>query len=420
MRSKASVLLALIGLALASCSPSGGAPHRAERVPDELLMLRTTTGPMTVEVPSGAVRFERDGAITSPDGSLVYSASVRRGRTTIETDDAATGARVATADVRGTFDLAAVSGSGRSVALVEPLPRGWDPTVPVPRSRTTIVVADPTGQREPVTFDLRGNYEPEAFSTDDGKLFLIQHLPAEAPAVYRVTQLDLALGDVYPVIGPYKGPPERMPGTRLEQVLAPDATRLYTLYSSTRPGYAPHDAPVPENASVSFVHVLDLHEGWAHCVGLPRQLWDRPAAEQAMAVSPDGTTLYVLDPSLGVIASMDTDTLETHVETHVAFGDVSARDAAAQVSADGSTLYVVAGGGAGSVLLEVDTGSFDVLGRSALAGQISGLGLSADGQRLYAANAEDLSILDPTSGVALAEVPLGATGAVLRVVPLAG
>ena len=55
-----------------------------------------------------------------------------------------------------------VSESGREVALVEPLPKGWDPTVPVPRARTTIVVADPNGTRDPVTYDLRGNYEPEA------------------------------------------------------------------------------------------------------------------------------------------------------------------------------------------------------------------------------------------------------------------
>jgi len=53
------------------------------------------------------------------------------------------------------------------------------------------------------------------------------------------------------VFGPFKGPAERMPGTRLLQLLAPDGQRLYTLYSSSRPGYAPHDAPIAGTAARS-------------------------------------------------------------------------------------------------------------------------------------------------------------------------
>lgn len=419
MRAKSSILVSLLGLVLAACtSIAPPAGEDAPAVPRELLMIGTANGPMTVEVPTGSVLFERDGGLVSPDGERVYSASVVEGRTVLETDDTVSGDVLSSITVAGAHDLSVVSGSGGSAALVDPLPRGWEPGVPVPRARTTIVIADPTGEREARTFDLRGNFEPEAFSTDDSKLFLIQHLPAEAPTVYRVTMLDLQLGDVFPVFGPYKGPPERMPGTRIEQVLAPDTNRLYTLYSSTRPGYVPHNAPVP-HAAVSFVHVLDLHEGWAHCVGLPKQLWDRPATEQAMAVSPDGSTLYVVDPARGVIAAMDTETLETRVETGVAFGDVTDADASVQVSADGSTLFVVAGGST-STLFTLDAATFEVTHRAELEGRISGLGLSGDGARLYAANGRGVAVLDPATGDALAEVPLGATGAVLRLSPLAG
>lgn len=419
MRAKSSILVSLLGLVLAACtSIAPPAGEDAPAVPRELLMIGTANGPMTVEVPTGSVLFERDGGLVSPDGERVYSASVVEGRTVLETDDTVSGDVLSSITVAGAHDLSVVSGSGGSAALVDPLPRGWEPGVPVPRARTTIVIADPTGEREARTFDLRGNFEPEAFSTDDSKLFLIQHLPAEAPTVYRVTMLDLQLGDVFPVFGPYKGPPERMPGTRIEQVLAPDTNRLYTLYSSTRPGYVPHNAPVP-HAAVSFVHVLDLHEGWAHCVGLPKQLWDRPATEQAMAVSPDGSTLYVVDPARGVIAAMDTETLETRVETGVAFGDVTDADASVQVSADGSTLFVVAGGST-STLFTLDAATFEVTHRAELEGRISGLGLSGDGARLYAANGRGVAVLDLATGDALAEVPLGATGAVLRLSPLAG
>ena len=189
-------------------------------------------------------------------------------------------------------------------------PKGWDPATPLPRSRTTIVIADPSGRQAPRTYDLRGNYEPEAFSTDDRNLFLIQHLPAETPTVYRVTVLDLKFGFVRPVFGPYKSPPERMPGTRLQQVYAPDGGKLYTLYTSTRAGYAPHDAPVPSDAAVSFVHVLSLSEGWAHCVGLPPAMWDQPASAQALATSADGRSLYIVDSARGLVTVMDTRSLE--------------------------------------------------------------------------------------------------------------
>jgi DNA-binding beta-propeller fold protein YncE len=208
-----------------------------------------------------------------------------------------------------------------------------------------------------------------------------------------------------------------MPGTRLEQVLAPGADRLYTLYTSAHPGYAPHQAPVPANASVSFVHVLDLQEGWAHCVGLPERLWDRPAAEQAMAVSPDGSTLFVVDAALGIVAAMDTSTLETHVAGDVGFGEVGDASAAAVVSADGLTLFVAAGGRS-SRLFAVDVSTFEVVDRWSLEGRVSGLGLSGDGERLYVASGRGVAVVDPRTGERLAEVPLGETGPVVRIWPV--
>jgi hypothetical protein len=219
------------------------------------------------------------------------------------------------------------------------------------------------------------------------------------------------------VFGPYKGPPERMPGTRLEQVLAPGADRLYTLYTSARTGYAPHRTPVPANASVSFVHVLDLREGWAHCVGLPERLWDRPAAEQAMAVSPDGSTLFVVDAALGIVTTLDTSSLETRVAEDVGFGEVGGASAAAVVSADGRTLFVAAGG-RDSTLFAVDVSTLEVIDRWSLEGRVSGLGLSGDGERLYVASGRGVAVVDPRTGERLVEVPLGDTGPVVRISPV--
>ena len=85
-------------------------------------------------------------------------------------------------------------------ALAEPVP-GAAPGLPASRAETTIVVADPAGGVEPMRFRLHGNHEPEASSIDDERLFPIQYLPAETPAVYRVVVLELSSGEVRPVHG---------------------------------------------------------------------------------------------------------------------------------------------------------------------------------------------------------------------------
>ena len=381
-------------------------------VPRETLLLSTQAGPLVVQVPSGSVLFDRPGTVASLGGSWLLSATPSAGSTLLETVDGADAEPASDVRLDGTLDVRVVSESGAAVALTDPLPDGWDPEVPLPRSRTPIVVADPTGAEQPRTYDLRGNFEPEAFSTDDRQLFMIQHLPAEAPTVYRVTVLDLKRGRVYPVFGPYKTPPERMPGIRLQQIISPNADQLYTLYSSARPGYAPHHAPVPNDATVSFVHVLSLQEGWAHCVGLPEELWDRPASEQAMATSPNGRLLYIVDATLGLVTVMDTASLEIRTAP-IDLAVPGVRHTSAVVSADGSALFV-ATAGEHSGVTRIDTDTFEVL-RTWETDDVSGLGLSADGERLYVAFDDRVEVMDATTGSELAGVAVASPAPIERV-----
>lgn len=417
MRPRLLIIVATVVLAAAACTENTSRPdlyRPKDQVLPETLLLSTDSGPLAVRVPTGSVLFERAGAVASPNGSLVFSAKSHGPSTALETLDGATGEVVSDTKVSGDLQVSVASGSGRVVALIEPLPEGWDPATPYPRSRTTIVIADPSGDRAPRTYDLRGNFEPEAFSTNDRQLFLIQHLPAETPTVYRVTVLDLADGSVRPVFGPYKSPPERMPGTRLQQVYAPDGGKLYTLYTSARAGYSPHDAPVPNAAAVSFIHVLSLDEGWAHCVGLPRPLWDQPASAQALASSADGRSLYIVDSVRGLVTVMDTETLEILGTHEVGLHRAGARHTSAVLSADGRTLFVGAGG-ATSTLYAIDTTTFEVTDRWSTAGDASGLALSGDGLRLYVALEDRVVVFDPTTGGELGAVPLLSPGPVLEV-----
>jgi hypothetical protein len=412
MPRKLMVALSAAALVVAACT-QGATDDAANRpVPRETLLLGTQAGPIVVQVPSGSVLFDRPKTVASLGGSWLLSATPSAGSTVLETVDSADAEHASTVRLEGTLDVRVVAESGGAVALMDPLPDGWDSEVPLPRSRTPIVVADPTGAHEPRTYDLRGNFEPEAFSTDDRQLFMIQHLPAEAPTVYRVTVLDLKRGRVYPVFGPYKAPPERMPGIRLQQIISPNADQLYTLYSSARPGYAPHHAAVPNDATVSFVHVLSLQEGWAHCVGLPKELWDRPAIEQAMATSPNGRLLYIVDATLGLVTVMDTASLEIRTAP-IDLAVPGVRHTSAVVSADGSALFVGTSGEHSGVT-KIDTDTFEVV-RTWETDDVSGLGLSADGERLYVAFDDRVEVMDATTGSELAGVAVASPAPIERV-----
>jgi hypothetical protein len=125
--------------------------------------------------------------------------------------------------------------SGRSVALI-PQRALESRHAGSGRNRTRIVVARPDGGRLR-TFDLRGDFEPEAFSTDDRKLFLIECLPGDSGR-YRVRMMRLASGAVLSVGRLTKTAPDSMRGTGRVHEYSPDGDVLYTLYTRQPPNYA--------------------------------------------------------------------------------------------------------------------------------------------------------------------------------------
>ena len=426
MRAKVFIIISAIVVALAACTqdatvrPNRAAPGAAQgSVLSDILLLGTEQGPVAVSLATGSVVAEGTGAVAGPDGSRLYSTSSDGRDTVLQTTDAATGSVLSSTRVRGDLDVRVVSGTGRAVALMEPLPKGVDAWTPIPRSHTTIVVADPTGAREARRYRLDGNFEPEAFSIEDSRLFLIQYLPAEAPAAYRVTVLDLVDGDVRQVFGRFKTPPERMPGIRLGQELDPDGMQLYTLYTNEPGAYAKDVRSWSYgDEEVSFVHVLNLGRGWAYCAGLPEELWGQPASAQAMASSPDGRLLYIVDSVKGLVAVLDTRSLEIIRTKSVELGSLGGVRTTAQMSADGDTLFIgsVADG---SALYAIDTATLDVVHRWPMRGVVSGLGLSGDGLRLYVALDDRVAVLDPATGEELAAVPFFGVDSIVQVSTLA-
>lgn len=422
MRTKPEVIVAsALLMALGACTGT----TRTQPDPDvrsdtsaraDVLVLATADGSMVVDTSSGSVLASDPGAVAAPDGSRLYTDVADAGSTTIETVDAASGLLLSATSLDGTLDVRVASLSGHAVALMDSLPPGADPWIPTPRARTSIVVADPTGAAAPRRFRLAGNFEPEAFSVDDRRLFLIQYLPAEAPTAYRVTFLDLASGDIRPVFGRFNAPPERMPGLRLRQVFDPVTSQLYTLYS-TEPSRAANGYWEKDYAGasrdVTFVHVLSLRQGWAYCAGLPRDLWGQPPGAQAMVTSPDGRSLYVIDSMRGVISRMDTHTLKITDTEHVPLGPVAGTRTSASISADGAMLYV--GSAGDGAVYSLDTATLQVTARWPMSGAVTDLALSVDGARLYAALRDRVAVVDAGSGAELGTLPLQGVDAIVNV-----
>jgi hypothetical protein len=405
-------LVVLVGLAvgLSACSD---APQQssARRTPHpspadrhqlrELLVLGSPAGVTVLDPATGSARFTGAGVPAMADWSKVLTAASGGGETLLRQHQASTGGVLATQSVAGDLAIRVVSPGGTKVALMAPGPPGGSPWIPRPRAFTDIVVADVTGLHDPVRFHLKGNFEPEAFSTDGQRLFLIRYLPPRAPAAYQVATLDLAEAKVYPVYGREKSPVETMAGTRLQQVASPNGARLYALYASQPPAYAQgHDAAQARaKRPVAFVHTLSMDEGWAVCVGLPKALWGGDPRDEALAVSPDGRLLYVVDTARGVISAVDTDELSVVATGRVSFAgvDVGASGEGATravVQPDGAALFV----SKGSNVMVVDAATLRIQSAFGATGPVSGLAFGADGSTLYMRLPGEVDVLNALSG----------------------
>ena len=255
--------------------------------------------PLPTNVPDTA--FNPAVAIANVDGSVVVTAT-KTGLVFADSDGGITDP----IELPPAAELRAVSAAGTRAALFEHS-----------EDRSLITVVDRTNGA-PITteYELPGLVEPEAFSTDGGVLFVIDHQVATAPGAYRVRPLDLATGRLETILGPTKVPfTEDMNGTGRRQVWSPDGTRLYTLY--IRQTHHHHDAEEGDTGSHAhgdagsdgFVHVLDLDEEWAFCLDLPAEFGRGDLETTALAVSPDGKTVAVADATAGRVAFASTEEL---------------------------------------------------------------------------------------------------------------
>lgn len=275
-----------------------------------------------VVVPNVVVGRTKDGLAVIRDGKLdpvgAGAASlsgstlcVARGGE-IEVISTLSGVGMGTFALKGDLVPRTVSTAGSLIALTTP---GTDSLHPTARTSSTIVFANGTG--ELYRHELPGVVEPDAFTSDQTGLFVLEWLPAGAPDHYRVRHLSVATGRLSPLFTRDKlpvpaGDEEEMRGEGRVGVPSPDRKILYTLYTH-QPGHQ-HTRDLiagrPNSHVHAFVHTLHLEQGWAYCVDLPAPFGESDPGAYTSTLSGDGVWLYVADLALGKLAVINTEELK--------------------------------------------------------------------------------------------------------------
>ena len=362
---------------------------------DEVLFLMTPHGVAVVKAGASSPTFLAAGGVPSRDWSTVVNARwAEGGSTRVSAFIPATGTRLWTKKQEGTLTTKIVSEDGNLAALGP----ANEPYYSYGRRRTHLVVAGSTTPTR--SYDLKGNLEPEAFSTDGSSVFVLQYFPARAPSSYQVRRLDLATGRVHDVYTPDAHLQEAMRGDARVQAVSPDGRRLYTLYT-LRTHHGTH----------AFIHTLALDEMWAHCIDLPDS-FGIGASSTALSTSADGKRLYVANAVSDTIAEIDPQALEVLRTTDLDFGVPQGANAVQS----NDSLYL----SSGRSLTELELENLTKKRSWTFSGRISGIQADDGSDYIYVGLRKSVVVLDTASGKALKSLDppgVGRIGRLGRVTP---
>jgi hypothetical protein len=228
------------------------------------------------------------------------------------------------------------------------------------------------------------------FSSNEDGLFVLQFEPPLDPTGYAVRRLDLATGEVKDTDSPQVELNPRMRGRARAQVLDPQGTFLFTLYTVPNDGQPVYDAEADEDSPrYAFVHAINLEEEWSFCIFLPTPMGTVDEAAVGLGLTPDGSELVVADAGSATVARIDTAELE--VTRTASIEDLRANSQKASVAlTDDGTLYLTAG----ATIFEMDLATLQVSAAWTVDGAITGLGLSASGRELRVANRGVITLVD--------------------------
>ncbi|WP_147457038.1 hypothetical protein [Micromonospora pisi] len=375
-------------------------PARGGPAPGEALVVEMAAGALAVvDATTGQTVVNPSAAVLSGDGTRLVRTEGEGTGTRVTNHRLADGTSVSGGLLADRLAARATSPDGSLVALATPGEPGANPYRPGGRERTTIVVAGSSGQRNRV--ELPGNLEPEAFDATGQALFVLDYLPPKAPDRYRVRVVDLATGEMQPLVTRLKsalppGAEEEMRGEGRQAVYDSLTRQLFTLYTHQPEHVHTRDLIAgarPDAPHVhAFVHTLNLTDRWAFCVDLPSPFGEGPAAAHAIAVDPSGAQVYVVDATSGTVAVIGSNELTVGRTVRFTPPSGPVGSAAASIGTDGGLLI-----GAGRELISVPlTGAEPV--RRTMPTAVRGIATSADRKRCFIGQENALVCLDLSTG----------------------
>jgi YVTN family beta-propeller protein len=388
------VLLGTSGCAFQDAEKPSASPLRSaitqEPAPASNVLLAEANGAFSaINTANNEVGLSSQPVLISPTGALLYE----HRRPSVTITDLATLKPVGRTSAPKGMELEVASTSERYLAFSEPHESGASSWIPAPRARTRITVVPTDGASSARTYDLKGNFDIEAFSTDDRQLFLIEYMPAQNPWHYGLRRLGLENGNVRDIARAKQNAPGEMNGTGRLSLFSPAGHELYTLYTQQGPNYT-HTAPDDAHSDevYAFVHLLNLEGAWTHCIDLPAPFGTGPVSSHAMAVSQDGSRLYVADPSSGGLAVIDPRTQRVLRSVTV---DLRALREGVSASVGGDGALYLAGG---RRVLIFDGSSMLLLREITLDHSVSGIATSPDASRIYVSSKTGIDVLDSATG----------------------
>jgi DNA-binding beta-propeller fold protein YncE len=307
--------------------------------------------------------------------------------TSLVDTDPRTGATIGTMPLGGAYRLPAATANGVPGGLS---PNGlWLVVESFDSSQSHMLIVNTTTSTVRRKIDLDGYFQFDAISNDGDRLYLIQHLNGRE---YYVRLYDVVGGrlDENIVVDKSDGN-QAMVGTRLSGIATPDGHMLFSMYVRE------HESP--------FIHALSLDGAFAFCLDLPGSGYADSAAEMrwSLAITGDGSRIYAANPATGVVAVISTgansvpSVLRTaRFERAISPNAKVSGANAAVVSRDGKTLVV----GGASGLTWIDTSSLQVRAHALTGWHVSSVGLSPNGQNLYAVGDDgriaEISMADPS------------------------
>ncbi len=445
----------MLAFLVAGCSAQAVAPRPTDtpasartatgspRASNDVLYVRsagTSSAILVIDTRSGqTLRTLNDGAVSADAARVYWSESLSGAtKTAIHLADLANGKELRTFTVDGDLRPAGnpitfnplvgdrrLTNDGRYLALMSipfQLDREWVTKLAVVNTDTGTIAS---------SAELRGQstYGFVTFAPDGRSLFLEQY----GDGATRTRAFDVGSGKLLDLTG------EGLvtTGFRTAGVLSPDGRTMFRLDTgSATTNCTSTDGPeCIANGSPPYVVALDLVTRRVTRLMLPVAqrsgdfekylLW-------SLAITPDGSTLYAVNPALGVVDQVDARQMSLRrtapitvarahdeVITTIARFFFPVAEAkryiigGALLSPDGRTIYAAAHDG----VAVIDAATLRSRAVWQPAHQIDTLRLSSDGRRLYAVDNMQgkLAMIDAETGASLGEVGLPYVSAILRI-----